>query len=163
MLWNLYELTGRSTLGIVFGAVNKSVWEKTKCVSICILLCGLAQILCVRPYFRTFVISKTAGLSVTMLLFIILDSLFGVDFYADFGVLIVSVLCGFLCSFLLTVSGVCPRGFFAPACFLLMLIFMMTFSFTAFAPRLGLFCDPYTGCYGVIPPSFDLGAVSLNG
>ena len=162
MLWNLYEFTGRSTLGVVFGAVNGSVWEKTKCLSICIMLCGLTELLCARPYFRTFVVSKSIGLGVSLLLFIICDSLLGAEFYSDFCVLFVSLLCGFMCSLLLAASGKCPRGLFAPACFFLMLIFMMTFSFTAFAPRLGLFRDPYTGCYGVIPASFDMGAVSLS-
>ncbi|MCR5653895.1 MAG: DUF6512 family protein [Ruminococcus sp.] len=162
LLWNIYELTDRSTLGVVFGAVNSSVWERAKCISICFMLCGLCELLCVRVYFRTFVVSKTLGLCVSLLSFIIPESILGADTYAEFLVLSVSVLCGFGCSYLLTVLSVNLRQLFAPACFLLMLIFMMTFSFTAFAPKLWLFRDPYTGCYGVVPRSFDMGAVYLG-
>lgn len=157
-LWNVYELSGRSTLGVVFGAVNSSVWEKTKCIFICYVLCGLTELMCVRPRFRKYVVAKSLGLSVSLITFIILDSLLENDFLS----LSAALLCGFLCSYFLTVSGLNLSQFFAPACFLFMLYFMMTFSFTAFAPKLGIFRDPYTGCYGIIPQSFDMGALSLS-
>jgi len=161
-LWHLYELTNKSTLGIVFGAVNSSVWEKCKGISICFLLYGIVELLCVKPRFYSFVSAKTFGLSVSITVFLIADSLFGVGLYSDVTILTVSALCGFTISALLTLSRFNLRPFFAPACFLLLLIFMMTFSFTAFAPRLPLFKDPFTGYYGVIPQSFDYAPFSLG-
>lgn len=162
LLWNLYELSDSSTIGVLFGAVNSSVWEKAKCVSICYFVCALTELLSVRPRFYAFVAAKALGLSVSLIVFSAVDSFFGGDFYSDFIALCIALFCGVLCSYLLMVSGVNLRPFFAPACFLLLLIFMMTFSFTAFAPRLELFRDPYTGCYGIIPNSFDMGAISLG-
>ena len=161
-LWNIYELSGGSTLGVIFGAVNLSIWEKAKCISICYFLWGLIELLCAQPYFRTFTVAKTMGLAVSLLTFIIPECFFGFGFFADLLILCSALLCGFIFSYVLAVSGIRLRQFFAPACFLLMLIFMMTFSFTAFAPKLGLFRDPYTGCYGIVSQSFDMGAVSLN-
>ena len=161
-LWNIYELSGKSTISILFGAVNSSVWEKAKGLSICWLLFGLTELMCVKPSFRCFVASKALGLCVSLILFIFLDSLFTGNLFFDILILTVSVAAGCICTYILSVSEVNLRSFFAPACFLLMLIFMMTFSFTAFAPKLGIFRDPYTGCYGIISPSFDMGAVALG-
>ncbi|MBR1731211.1 MAG: hypothetical protein IJ725_02115 [Ruminococcus sp.] len=156
-LWNVYDLSGKSTISIVLGAVNSSIWEKTKCIFICCLLCGLTELLCVKPRFRQFVTAKVLGLSMSMLVFIILNC-----FADDLASLCAAFLCGFVCSCVLTLSKFRLNRYFAPACFLLMLLFMMTFSFTAFAPKLPIFRDPYTGCYGIIPQSFDMGALSLN-
>lgn len=159
-LWNLYELSGRSTIGVVFGAVNSSIWEKAKCVSICFSLWGLIELMCAKGSFHTLVVAKTAGLTVSLIVFIAAESVLTTN--ADFPILIVSVLCGFLSSCFLSLSDIFIRPFFAPACFLVLLIFLMTFSLTVFTPRLWLFRDPYTGYYGITPPSFDMGAVTLG-
>lgn len=157
-LWNIYEFSGKATPAVIFGAVNGSVWEKAKCLSISYSLYAIIQIFCVKPPFKQFVAAKVVSLSVALVMFIVSD--YCLDF--DLPVLAVAVLSGLLCSYLLTCSSLNLRAVFAPMCFLLLLIFMMTFTFTAFAPKLGIFCDPYTGYYGVIPPSFDMGAVSLG-
>ncbi len=156
-LQNLYELTGKSTLGVVFGSVNQSVWEKAKCASIAYFLYGLIELMCVKPWFRRFVVSKAFGLSVTLGAFLIAGAIWGTGLVVLLG----SVGCGLFSSYLLYVSGLSIGSLFAPACFLLMLIFMMTFSFTAFPPRIFIFEDPMTGYYGVLPQSFDMGAVLL--
>lgn len=160
-LWNIYELMNGATISVVFGAVNYSVWEKAKCISLCSVFFGVAELMCVKPLFRQYVVAKSLGISFSLLVFIVADSFWGTDDVSDFTILCVSVICGFFCSYLITVSGFSLRSFFVPACLLIMLIFMMTFSFTAFVPRLEIFRDPYTGCYGIIPKSFDFGAVSM--
>lgn len=157
-LWNIYELSGKATPTVIFGAVNGSVWEKAKCLSISYALYTIIQIFCVKPSFKQFVTAKAVSLSLALTMFIVSD--YCLEF--DLPVLAVAVFSGLICSYLLTCSSLNLRVIFAPMCFLLLLIFMMTFTFTAFAPKLGIFCDPYTGYYGVIPPSFDMGAVSLG-
>lgn len=157
-LWNIYELSGKATPAVIFGAVNESVWEKTKCLSISYALYAIIQIFCVKPPFKQFVTAKVISLSASLTMFIVSD--YCLEF--DLPVLAVSVFTGLVCSYLLTISSLNLRVVFAPMCFLLLLIFMMTFTFTAFAPKLGIFQDPYTGYYGIIPPSFDMGAVSLG-
>ncbi len=157
-LWNIYELSGKATPAVIFGAVNESVWEKTKCLSISYALYAIIQIFCVKPPFKQFVTAKAISLSAALTLFIVAD--YCLDY--DLPVLAAAVFSGLVCSYLLTRSSLNLRVIFAPMCFFLLLIFMMTFTFTAFAPKLGIFQDPYTGYYGVIPPSFDMGAVSLG-
>lgn len=157
-LWNIYELSGKATPAVIFGAVNGSVWEKAKCLSISYALYAIIQIFCVKPSFKQFVAAKVISLCTALTMFIVTD--YCLDY--DLPILGVAVLSGLLCSYLLMCSSLNLRSLFAPMCFLLLLIFMMTFTFTAFTPKLGIFCDPYTGYYGVIPPSFDMGAVSLG-
>ena len=157
-LWNIYELSGKATPAVIFGAVNDSVWEKAKCLSISYALYAIIQIFCVKPSFKQFVTAKVISLSAALTMFIVTD--YCLEY--DLPILGLAVLSGLLCSYLLTCSPLNLRAIFAPMCFLLLLIFMMTFTFTAFAPKFGIFCDPYTGYYGVIPPSFDMGAVSLG-
>lgn len=161
-LRNIYALSGNSTLGVVFGSVNLSVWEKSKGISISYFLFGLIELLCLKPYFRRFVVSKVFGLCAALASFLVIDSFF--EDLSPYGnlTLIIAVVCGFLCSYILYSSQININQFFAPACFLLMLIFIMTFSFTVFPPKLPVFRDPMTGCYGVAQPSFDMGAVALN-
>ena len=157
-LWNVYELSGKATPAVIFGAVNDSVWEKAKCLSICYALYAIVQIFCVKPPFKRFVVAKGIGLSVLLIIFIVLDYCLE----SDLPVLVVTVFSGLVFSYFLNCSSLNLRAIFAPMCFLLLLIFMMTFTFTAFAPKLGIFQDPYTGYYGIIPQSFDMGAVSLG-
>ena len=42
-LLNFYHLSGGSTLGAVFGAVNGSVWERVKCAALPYMLFGRSR------------------------------------------------------------------------------------------------------------------------
>ena len=45
---------------------------------------------------------------------------------------------------------------------MLLLIFIMYFSFSAFPPRMDLFLDKESGMYGIIPEHIDIGAEALS-
>ena len=69
---------------------------------------------------------------------------------------------GFISSALMTLRVERISGLFFAACFMLLLIFIMYFSFTAFPPRLNIFHDKETGMYGIIPKYIDIGALYLD-
>ena len=65
-------------------------------------------------------------------------------------------------SFRLATSDNSLGDYFAVALMLIMLYFVMFFSFTLFPPKIDLFKDPVTGMYGIINENVDLGAVFLD-
>lgn len=163
-LSRLYYITRGNPVGVLFGSVNNSIWEQLKPLILGYFLYGGLELLTSKPYFRQFVASKTLGLYITALLYILLRS-FLVDFYNIYLNAVLSILClatGFLFSYKATLSKRTLGDLFAPCCFMLMLIFIMYFSFTAFSPRLWVFQDPDTCLYGIIPKHLDAGAIALD-
>lgn len=157
-LLNFYHLSGGSTLGAVFGAVNGSVWERVKCAALPYMLFGLLELFCAKPPFKSFVTSKALGLLAV--------SVFGAAFnYFTAETWLASLLtlaAGFGVCFVSLLSGARSEVFFALSVFFIAFLFVSLFCFSAFPPRLGLFRDPATGLYGVIPTYFDYGAVALQ-
>ena len=150
----VYDLSGRSALGMVFGAVNESVWEHTKIFSIAYIGWALIQLLYLRLPFRQYAVSKCIGL------YALIGVMIG--FYyaytAVFGdnIPIVDILSSLIftagaqwLSFVLETGENRLRDFFVPAMLTLVLYYLMFFSFTAFPPRTGLFRDPVSGGYGI--------------
>ena len=153
-LRSAYELSGGSALGILFGSVNSSVWERVKSFSIAYTGWSVLQLLWLRTPFRPYVAAKCAGLYLLMggmtAFSLINAALFGSH----------SLWADILSSFALTAAAQAmslklskdwkkAEDFFAPALMLLMLYYVMFFSFTVFPPRLDLFRDPLTGGFGV--------------
>lgn len=161
-LWNLYEMTGGSPIGVVFGSVNRSLWEKAKPLTECYIFFALLELVCARPRFKNYVVAKTVGLCLGTFLFFVFDGFFGVSVFADVLFLFLSYAAAFSVSYLLSVSKIDLSGYFAPACFLLAVIFVMTACFTAFPPRIFLFRDARSGYCGVLPKNIDMGAVELR-
>ena len=58
----LYDFCGGQALGILFGAVNNSAWERCKTLLLPYLVWGLLELLCVRVAVYRFTVAKTAGL-----------------------------------------------------------------------------------------------------
>lgn len=164
-LSGLYELSRGNPIGILFGSVNSSVWERLKPVVLSYVLFAFVELLSVRPNFRRFTVCKTAGLCTAILLFIPLS--FATESLALDAVSAllspVALFAGFLTSYALFLCGKELRGFFSLSCFTLLFIFVCWFSFTAAPPRLPLFLDPVTGMYGVIPEHIDFGSLALFG
>ena len=150
----VYPLSGGATLAIIFGAVNESVWEHVKIFSTAYIGWALIQLLWLRVPFRRYVVAKCAGL------YLLSGGIVGFFYlYTAFtgrAILIVDLIASAItvclaqfCSYRLTVCEQDTRELFAPALMLLMLYYLMFFSFTVFPPRLGMFRDPITGGYGI--------------
>ena len=150
----VYELSGGSALGMVFGAVNESVWEHVKIFSIAYMAWAMIQLLYLRLPFKQYAVSKCIGL------YALLGAMIGF-YYAYTAVVgtniplvdilssLVFVIAAQWLSFVLETGDNRLRDFFVPAMLTLFLYYLMFFSFTAFPPRTGLFRDPVNGGYGI--------------
>ncbi len=160
-LRELYELNPESTAGILFGSVNHSVWEQLKPIILCYILYGLAELMCAMPYFRRFVSAKAVGLYASVILYILIKIFLPAEF--DGALTLISITLGFIISKKLTVFKKDISFMFCPACLMLLLIFIMYFSFSPFPPKTDLFLDKESGMYGIIPDYIDKGASYLCG
>lgn len=163
----VYDLSGGSTLSILFGSVNESVWEHIKIFAVGYVVWALIEILWIKPPFKKFVTAKTVSLyflSISIIVFFYTYNLF-----TEEPILIVDLLSSFVfvalsqyISYRLTVSDNKIADYFAVAVALLMTYFVMFFSFTVYPPKIDLFKDPVTGMYGIIEKHIDAGAVFLS-
>ena len=145
-LHTAYPLYG-GALGILFGAVNDSVWEHAKIFSAAYVGWSLLQLSWLRLPFRRYAVAKCLGLYLLMGLVIGISCIFP-ETHMRLSVTAVIAVQG-LTTFLETADnrlGDC----FAPAVMLLLLYYLMFFSFTIFPPKTALFRDPREGGYGVL-------------
>ena len=166
-LQNLYDLTSNSLLGVMFGAVNDSIWETEKTLLLPYLIWGIIEILCVRVPFKQYVVSKVIALWTFFASFAVLCLLFSLtkpENYSlpEFAVALVCTVLAFFISYRLTFSSKKLEGLFVPSFFMILLFIALYCSFTPFPPRLYMFMDRATGLYGIIPENFDMGAVYLD-
>lgn len=154
---NICELTGCGLIGILFGAVNGSVWELCKTLLLPFFLWALLETLIVRVHIRRFAASKTAALYLLGFSYITART-----FLPDLPAAALSVVAAFCLSYALYRSPLELEGLFAPSVSLLFLFLAFYFSFTPFPPRCGIFRDPSTGMYGIIPKFIDYGAIALD-
>ncbi len=150
----VYRLSGGSTLAMIFGAVNESVWEHVKIFTAAYCLWALLQLCWLGVPFRRYVAAKCAGLYALMGLmigfFCICSHFSGTATPAIdvIGSLLITAAAQ-LVSFLLLTGNNHFEDLFHPALMLLLLYYLMLFSFTVFPPKLGLFRDPGSGAYGI--------------
>ena len=164
LMWQVYGLTKGNPLGVIFGSVNNSIWEQLKALIIAYVVFGGLELFISKPYFRQFVVGKAWGLYGVIASYIILRYITTAVFnvYVNCVVALISFLVGYLISYFVTNFKADLRDLFIPSFFMLVLIFVMFFSFSAFPPKLPLFEDPDTGLYGIIPDYIDTGAIILN-
>lgn len=160
LLRNVYTFLKGSTAGILFGSVNSSIWEQLKPIILVYIMYGLTELMVTRPYFRRFVCAKALGVYACVLIYILLARIIP-DGYSE-PITLVALGAGFALSKVLTLMDKDISGFFFAACFMLLLIFIMYFSFSAFPPKLDLFLDKESGMYGIIPDYIDIGAHMLS-
>lgn len=154
LLHFVYDLSGGSTLAVIFGAVNESIWEHLKIFSVGYCGWALLQLLWLRVPLRRYTVGKCCGL------YLLMGGLIGTHqlckaiagkplLWCDLLSSMLLVIAAQLCSYLITVR--CKRAgtLFAPALMLILLYYLMFFSFTAFPPQTGLFRDPITGGFGL--------------
>ncbi|MBQ8538490.1 MAG: hypothetical protein IJ433_02440 [Ruminococcus sp.] len=167
LLHFVYNLSGGSTLSILFGAVNESVWEHVKIFAVGYVVWSLIELLWVKPPFKKFVTAKTVSLYFLSLSIIVF--FYTYNLFTEEPILIVDLISSFIfvalsqfISFKLTASDNEIADYFPVAILLLMTYFVMFFSFTVFPPKVDLFKDPVTGMYGIIEDYIDTGAVFLS-
>lgn len=167
LLHFVYDFTDGSTLSILFGAVNESVWEHVKIFAVGYVFWSLVELLWVKPPFKKFVTAKTIALyflSLAIIVFFYTYNLFSKEpiLWLDISSSFVFVVLSQYISYRLITNENEIKDYFTVALMMLMLFFLMFFSFTAFPPKIDLFRDPITGMYGIIEDYIDKGAVFLH-
>lgn len=163
LMKQLYALTDGHLIGVLFGAVNNSVWEQTKTLLLPYLLWGLLELLSVQPSMKRLTAAKTLSLYLLGGLLCgggLLLRPCGVAANTAFSLAAVT-FCS-LFSLWLYRSPLYLKNLFAPCVLLLFLFVSLYFSFTPFPPQLALFRDDETGMFGIIPIYMDKGAVILD-
>lgn len=158
-LREIYTLTRGNIVGIIFGSVNNSQWEQLKPVILSYILYGFGELFCAKPYFRRFVSAKALGLYGCVVFYLIMSGIIPAEYNAP--VTLASLALGFMISLFLTLGEKDISTLFSVSCFMLLLIFVMYFSFSAFPLKHNIFLDKESGMYGIIPDYIDIGASVL--
>lgn len=147
----VYPLSMGAALGILFGAVNESVWEHTKIFSVGYVAWSLLQLFWMKLNFRKYVAAKCIGLYVMMGLIIVSCRLCMAVTGGALSIFvpIFSVIAAQALSYRLETGENRLEDYFAPALMLLSVYYLMFFSFTAFPPKAELFRDPTGGFFGI--------------
>ncbi len=163
----VYDLSGGSTLSVLFGAVNESVWEHVKIFAVGYVAWALIELLWLKPPFKKFVTAKTFSLYFLSLSIIVF--FYTYNLFTEEPILILDLLSSAFFvilsqyfSYKLTTTQRKTEDYFYVALMLLMSYFVMFFSFTVYPPQIDLFKDSVTGMYGIIDKNVDLGAVFLS-
>lgn len=163
----VYEISGGSTLAVLFGAVNESVWEHVKIFAAGYVGYAMLQLLWVRPPFRRYVTAKVLSLYALSGAIIVFN--YAYTFFTKENILAVDIISSFIfvalaqllsCTLTLHAKGL--EDWFSAAVMLLMLFFLMFFSFTIFPPNAPLFRDPVTMTTGIPNAAVDAGAFYLD-
>lgn len=163
-MWSLYILTDGLLITVVFCSVNGSIWEQLKPLLLCYFLYGGYELFSSKPYFRRFVVAKAFGVYAVLTVFIAMCHIlpYAENIVVKCAVSAVSLAAGFLVSRRVTLMERDLSDLFTVACLMLLLVFVMFVSFTAYPPRLELFRDPETSMFGIIPKYVDVGAIMLR-
>lgn len=148
-----YRLSGGSALGILFGAVNESIWEHVKIFSGAYVGYSILQLCWLRLPFRQYLTAKCIGLYFlmgSMIGFCIYTRFTGAPVYqADIISSLVIVILTQTLTFFLETGDNRLAEYFQPAVMLILLYYLMFFSFTIFPPKTDLFRDPVSGSCGI--------------
>jgi hypothetical protein len=166
-LQNLYELCGHSLIGIMFGAVNDSIWETAKTLLLPYLAWAMIELLSLRQRFHKFATIKILTLYILGASFCVLCSvysLFNLESHTmpEFIAAILCTALSFVLSYKLLYSENGLEKQFIPALFLLFLFIALFCSLTPFPPKMHIFMDRATHLYGIIPENIDEGAIMLD-
>lgn len=164
---NLHSLCGRELIGVLFGSVNDSIWESAKTLLLPYALWGMIELLCARPPFRRFVVSKIISLyylAVSYILLCLIFTIFGSegDFLLEFTAAIFGICTSLFLSYRLLLSGLKLEPLFLPSFFMFLFFIALYSSFTPFPPKMYIFMDRATRLYGITPEHIDAGAVALD-
>lgn len=163
----VYDWTNGSVLSILFGAVNESVWEHVKIFIAGYVVWAMVELLWVKPPFKRFIVAKVTSLcflSAGIIIFFYAYTYFTGEaiLFVDLASSVAFVALSQYLSYRLTTGSSDIESYFPISIMMLMLFFVMFFSFTIFPPKLGLFRDPITGMYSIVEDYIDVGAFYLD-
>ena len=167
LLHFFYDITGKSVLGALFGAVNESVWEHLKIFSLAYLGWAIIELLWARPPLRQFVWGKALGvyaLCVGIAAFFYLYTpltgkpILPLDLLSGLGF---SFLAGFISYKVTTMNENRGQNFYT-GLMMISLLLVMILCFTFYPPKSPIFRDNVTGLYGIIPEHADTGDIKLD-
>ncbi len=144
-----YERYG-GALGILFGAVNESAWEHAKIFSAAYIGWSLLQYSWIKLPFRRYAAIKCIGLYLLTGLVLGVCCVFPETCMRLSAAAVVAVQA---LTYFLETADIRPEEYFAPAVMLLLLYYLMFFSFTIFPPKAEIFRDP-SGGWGVLSAFF---------
>ncbi len=153
-----YDWSNGAMWSILFGAVNESVWEHLKIITMPYVLWAFLEIAFAKPYFKQFVISKIFGiyfLGISIIIFYYSYTLIVGDniLWLDISSTILFTALAFYFSYKITTSYKNYKHFYNLALALLFLYFCMYFWFTISPPHIDLFKDSVTSEYGIYAKS----------
>lgn len=154
LLHFLYDLTGRSILGALFGAVNESVWEHLKIFALAYIAWAIIELLWARPPLGAFVWAKALGLYALCLgiagFFYLYTPLVGKPILAVdlISALFFSFASNYI-SYKVTLMKENKGQNFFVGLMMIFLALVMIICFTYYPPKTPLFKDPVTGLYGI--------------
>ena len=167
LLHFLYDLTGKSILGALFGAVNESVWEHLKIFALAYIGWAIIELLWARPPLGQFVWAKALGvysLCIGIAAFFYLYTpltgrpILPLDLLSGLGF---SFLAGFI-SYKVTIMKENRGQNFYTGLMMIFLLMIMILCFSFYPPKSPLFKDNVTGLYGIIPEYADKGDAKLD-
>lgn len=154
------------TLSILISPVNSSLWENMKSIIICYIIWSFVTLAAVSPPFKKFVACAVftlyGALTAAIILYYFFYMLTGGVLWLSIALAIFIVCASQYALYRLTISDIKAEQNFVLAVFMLVLIFVCLCCFSVFPPRLPMFFDYTLGLYGIIPDSFDVGAVFLE-
>ncbi|MBQ3418419.1 MAG: hypothetical protein IJH32_11400 [Ruminococcus sp.] len=155
LLHFVYPLSG-GALSILFGSVNESVWEHVKIFAAGYTAWAILELLWNKAPFKKFLVAKVFALYLLSLMMIVFYYLYTLILgknavWIDILSSLLFVCLAQVFSYRLTVTEKDTKRYFHEAAMLLMLYFLMFFSFTIFPPKMPLFRDPVSGGYGILP------------
>ena len=155
LLHFLYGLSGDNTVVAAFSAVNESTWEHMKIFFVPYFVFTMVQFIVFTEPFRSFFACKgasvAAGLALIPALFYTINGAIGeTPDWVNIGIFYVAAALTFLLSFRLLTRGALRSGWAQIAGFLLLWLLLFAFVyFTYRTPKLPIFRDPVTQCYGL--------------
>ena len=143
-----------SVLGIIFGAVNESIWENVKIFAVPYIAWAVMEVLLIHPPLKQFTVAKVSGLCVLLTANIISHYTYtmftgGAVVAVDIVLSIVWLCLSQIIAFNLANLNQDLSKYFSIAVLILFLFAMMLFTFTVFPPKVDLFLDKNTNTYGV--------------
>lgn len=162
-----YTLSGGAVWSVLFGAVNASVWEYIKTLALPYVIWAAMETAVCRTPLRRMIVSKAAGLyAMTAAAVIFYNLIAGPAGYSSPFLLalggVLSLALGQLLSFKVLTGSADLGAWFTVAAFALVLFAAMYLTFTINPPKMGMFCDPNTGIYGIPPKAVDAGDYFLS-
>lgn len=153
-----YEWSGENALVGAFSAVNESVWEHLKLLSVPMLLFGIAEYFMYGKNKDNFapvrLLSILIGMAFIVTVFYTYSGIIGEHFpIVDILLFVVAAFVSYLYSYkMLQTDKYSSRFSRALAVFGVIVLIVCTVAFTFAPPHLGLFRDPGSGTFGVALP-----------